>query len=52
MGAPKAGGNVIAADDKQKNKRKIEKLTVINETSKESIFNLIFAESDGSSRKQ
>ncbi|MCL2078615.1 MAG: hypothetical protein FWH17_02090 [Oscillospiraceae bacterium] len=52
MGAPKAGGNVVATDDKQKNKQQIEKLSVLNEGSKESIFNLIFAESNGVSKKQ
>ena len=52
MGTLKAGSNVVVTEDKQKKNRKIEKLTILNEDSKETIFNLIFAESDGSSRKQ
>ena len=52
MGALQVGGNVVATDDTKKNKQKIEKLTVLGEASTESIFSLIFAESDGGQDKQ
>ena len=51
MAELKVGGNVVAVDDKQKNKLKTEKLTVLKEGSKESIFSLIFSEPDRSHKQ-
>lgn len=50
MAELKVGGNVVAIESNQNDKRKIKKLTILDQLSKESIFNLIFTESEGGER--
>lgn len=42
MGKPSIGDAVIVSTERE-NKRKVQELTILDENSKESIFNLIFS---------